>query len=256
MIETGERGDAMIICDSHNHILHNMASGASTVEEAVTMSRALYAQGVHYAVVCPAFHHEQETINRFIVRRNSALHELQRAFDVGEKRIKLIPSCEVSLDPELISLPDLDKLLIPGTAFLPISLSIPHFNDTEVGLITYLMHKRHILPYFVHLERYISFFDDAALDRLMSIQKAVFCLSARALGEPSIVKKLPKYIFQGARLLPMTNAHNLCSMPPELRSEMLHIDGLYADKLYANMQKTSNTFFKPFLTSWRNNRLG
>ncbi len=246
----------MLICDSHNHILHNMASGATSLSESLTMSRALYSQGVRFAIVCPSFDHRLESINRFILRRNSALHELHQAFEPKEKRIKLIPSCEVTLDPELICLPNLEKLLIPATQFLPISLPIPHFDDEEMRLLSHLIQKRGILPYIVHLERYMSFYDTQALDRLMSIKKAVFCLSVRALGEQSIVKTLQKYIFQGVRVFPMTNAHNLCTMPPELRPEMLHIDGLYANKLYQNMQKTSNLFFSPFIEGWRHSRLG
>ena len=119
----------MLLCDSHNHILHNMASGATTLDESLTMARALYAQGTRFAVICPAFDHRFETINRFLLRRNHALMELKQSFDANEKRIKLIPSCEVILDPELVYLENLDKLLIPGTPFLPFSLSIPHFGD-------------------------------------------------------------------------------------------------------------------------------
>ena len=90
----------------------------------------------------------------------------------------------------------------------------------------------------------------------MSIKKAVFCLSVRALGEQNIIKTLQKYLFQGVRVLPMTNAHNLCTMPPELRPEMLHIHGHYANHLYQNMIKTSNSFFTPFISRWRKSRLG
>ena len=62
----------MLLCDAHNHLLHNMGSGAATLDESLTMARALYIQGVRYAIVCPAFHESFETVNRFLTRRNEA----------------------------------------------------------------------------------------------------------------------------------------------------------------------------------------
>ena len=244
----------MLLCDAHNHLLHNMGSGAATLDESLTMARALYVQGVRYAIVCPAFHESFETVNRFLTRRNEARKQLLDAFGVGEKRVRLICSAEVTLSEELASLPDLPKLLIPGTNFLPISLSIPSFGDQEVRLISYLIHKKGILPYFLHLERYISFFSTAQLDRLLSIKKGVFCLSVRALGERDMVTLIQKYLVHGSKIIPMTNAHNLTTMPPEVRPEQLRIDGLHAERVYHLMERISSTIFKPYLPAWRRSR--
>ena len=122
-----------LICDAHNHLLQNMDSGASTLEESITMARALYAQKVRYAIVCPHFHEQGETINRFITRRNHEKQLLIDAFPAGEKRIRIITSAEVELSNDLIQMPDLEKLLIPSTRFLPIALPLSGIGDDDAA---------------------------------------------------------------------------------------------------------------------------
>jgi tyrosine-protein phosphatase YwqE len=251
MDETTRGVKYKLICDAHNHLLHNMDSGACTLNTSLTMARALYAQGVRAAILCPTYDPRKEPIQRFLLRREEALSELKSSFDLGEKRILLIPSAEVSLTEEIAHDPRLTKLLIPATPYLPCTLPLTHFTDDTVRQIAYLIQKREMIPFFLHFERYLSFYTEAEKERLIAMKKPVFCLTVRALIDARMRNTSLKMLVSGKQVIPITNAHNLSSMPPEIRPEMMSMDGTHAERVYHLMCKCSDTLFRPLMHQWR-----
>ncbi len=244
-----------MICDAHIHLLQNMDAGSENIQTSLIMSRALYAQGLRAAILCPVYRPEVESISKFCLRRGQHLSELKAAFDINEKRILLIPSAEVPLTDELVHDVALHKLLIPGTSYLPCVLPLEgSLSNHTVSLLTYLIHKRDMIPYLLHLERYLSFLSETDTKRLTSMSQCVFSVSVRSLHNEKIRMILLKMLFSGKTVLPATNAHNLISLPPETRSAQLNIDGTHAERVYRHLATSSDEFFRPLVKLWRKHR--
>ena len=239
-----------MICDAHNHLLYGMDSGAATLDQSATMVKALISQGITSLILSPHYK-PSEQISRFILRRDLALSELKRHLGCEKKHILLVPSAEVQLTDSLIEHPDLDKLVIPGTPYLPCALPLDTFPGAMVKGIVYLIQKRRIYPYFLHIERYITFYSKEDLQRLFSFHNCLWGVTVRALIDDRVSHEVMRLLLGGKTILPSTNAHDLSFRPPETRLEYLNLAGVYGEKVYLQLLKQEKSFIQPLYRLWR-----
>ena len=237
-----------MFCDGHTHILPGMDSGAATAEEGAMMISALYAQGVHAAVLSPHYH-TNEPLEQFLLRRKIAERDLRSALDSSLRRqFHLLPSAECALTEDLPTLPSLDALCIPGSHILPISLPLTPLTDHTVSQLAFLIQKRRIVPMILHCERHMALYASCDLERLFHIRQAVFAVSVRALIERDTATFCLRQLIAGRTVIPVTNAHDRSTRPPEIRADRLRIDGTFSEKVYCEMQARSDALFTPCLS--------
>ncbi|WP_313130773.1 CpsB/CapC family capsule biosynthesis tyrosine phosphatase [Anaerocolumna sp.] len=135
--------------DLHTHILPGIDDGASSIAEAVEMTKSLSNQNINKAVCTPHFNPMQVSLQEFINKRTTAMSLMHDA------KVELIPGSETILHSYLFHYPDLSKLCIRDTKYLLIELPYSKKKDGSIfETIEKLISFYNIIPIIAHIERY------------------------------------------------------------------------------------------------------
>lgn len=209
-----------MFADAHIHLLPGIDNGPCRLWEAEEMLRSIYANGVRAAIITPHFHADSEDLPAFLVRRRMAFSSLFRAVPDIRLNFRFLLSAETEIVPGVSALRLLPELCIPKTRYLPITLPLGDGIQPEIMReIANMIQKRKIYPFVCHLERYITFYKEKELQKLLSLPGAVFCISATGLYSQETAGLLFRNYQNGKRFLLGSNGHNTRSRFPVLSPE-------------------------------------
>lgn len=142
------------LTDLHTHILPAMDDGAENLESATQMLRREKAGGVERVALTPHFYPQQESLEEFLKRRDSAFSALQTAWREDEMP-SLRLGAEVRYTPALLDM-DLHRLTIDRSNYLLLELSnteVPAYIERVLDGIF----LQGITPILAHVERCVYF---------------------------------------------------------------------------------------------------
>lgn len=197
--------------EHHCHILPNIDDGSRSVEMSLEMIKAMRAQGVSRIVATPHFYaHREKNVAAFLKKRKAAL----------DKLVKADPSCsdillgaEVSVEQELSSLADAEKLRIANTDYILLELPYAPFSNRLLEEINEIACGFGLKPILAHIHRYLSFYSRSEMEEVLRTD-AVFQFNNEAFGsfkEKRFVKSLIK---EGYPYIFGSDAHNLTDRKP------------------------------------------
>ncbi len=234
-----------MFADAHVHLLPRIDNGPCRLWEAEDMLRAMYAAKVRAAVLTPHFNADDEGIAEFTVRRKLAFTSLLQAVPDLRRNFRFFLSAETELVPGVSSLRDLSELCIPKTRYLPVTLPIGTYIPPEIMReIATLIQKRKIYPLICHLERYITFYKEKELQKLLSLPCAIFCISPAGLDCDDTARLIFRNLQAGKRFLIGSNGHNTRSRPPVLTPDWIP-HGICARVLSILTEETQKTLRNP-----------
>ncbi len=239
-----------MICDAHSHLLHEMDSGATSPTQSAILVKATAAQGVKAVILCPTYQ-THIPISHFLIKRYARLDELRTILHKDKSPIMLIPSCEVPLFREIIFSSDLEKLLIPGTRYLPVTLPIGGLSKDILYCISYLIQKRQIYPYFLHTERYITFYSSEEKRQLFQIKNCLWGVTMRALQEDAVATDIMRLYATGKTILPSSNAHDPSFRSPDFSLDRLGLSNTYGEKVFLRIEKRADMYIKKLMPYWK-----
>ncbi len=132
------------------------------------------------------------SIPAFLLLRRSSEEALK---DAVPKHLKIRFATSVPLSPDLHLLSDLDKLYIPRTNILPITLPIAAYADWIDLELNRLLYRNRLRLWFVALNSILLFYPKEALERLFRISNAVYQFGYRSLSDPMALKWI-RYILR------------------------------------------------------------
>ncbi len=204
----------MLYCDSHIHILPRMDNGPQRPEEAVAMLRILANAHTLKIIATPHFDPEQETIGAFLRRRKESFDLLRSVAPDSLSRMRTLLAAEVAICRGISRAPQIEKLMIPNTRCLLLSLPMNGFTKECVIEISHIMHKRKIIPIISSLERYFLMYSKEDYQKLVNLPNAVFQIGTTALGNRDIVYEAARLVNTGHTVLLGSNAHGAVRRPP------------------------------------------
>lgn len=225
--------------DFHSHILPCMDDGSRSVEESVSMLRALSEQGVETVVATPHFYANDESVPDFLARRQASLEMLSEA--ITDEMPQIITGAEVKYYEGISRLPDLKSLCIQGSRLLLLEMPMRRWTEYVIKELVDISCSGNVTVLLAHVDRYLKFQRSGtaeyllANDILMQINADYICnfgTRHKALG---LLKKQAVHVIG-------SDCHNMAERAPEIGKA----DEIIRKKLGNDFSDSFNNFGKNF----------
>jgi len=171
--------------DIHCHILPRADHGSSSLEDSLKQLKTAKKFGVSAMVCTPHFYPFNDSIDRFISRRDKAYDELS---DVNDTGVKLYRGAEVRLTTGLSRHRKIRKLAIENTNYILIEMPSSIWSNMLLNEIVNLQ-SLGLNVIIAHLERY----NPRQVQKLMALD-VLAQVNAYSLFAPVLGWRIRKYI--------------------------------------------------------------
>ncbi len=203
--------------DFHTHILPTMDDGSKNPEMSLGMIRRLAGQGVTDIVLTPHFYASQNSIEKFLARRDKSMKQLLSAAEGANMGVRLHPGAEVLFIDYIDRIEGIDEMTIGKTHYLLLEMPFIPWEKRYIDTVYKLM-CNNITPIIAHFERYIPIL--GSMDYIYELKKLGCILQMNAESFNGFFKKARavKFFADGTASLLGTDCHNLDSRPPEIKA--------------------------------------
>lgn len=228
--------------DFHTHILPGMDDGSQSVEESVRMLEQMKQQGIDAVAATSHFDMRQETLEHFLMRRQRAMEELQKADTTG---ITILPGAEVLYcGVALHTYENLEQACIGKSRYLLVETLFPQWTKNFQSDLEYLMIERNIIPILAHIERYYFVGKNRFIMRELSTEGAVLQMNAEALLHKQMSRRAWKILRKEAVSIIGSDCHNLSVRPPNLGEAMERIEKVLGTEAASRLATRANTMLE------------
>lgn len=203
----------MRMIDLHTHILPQMDDGSKSVEESRAMLAALAAQGVDTVVATPHFYANDESVETFLERRETAAARV-REDTVG---MTLLCGAEVRYYPGIAHMEDLPRLQIEESGLLLLEMPVAPWTEYTVREVCELADARGVQLVLAHIERYLPLQKAVTWKRLYE-SGILMQVNARFVTSLSTKRKALRMLSEGRIHFLGSDCHNTTTRPPQLAS--------------------------------------
>lgn len=226
--------------DFHSHILPGIDDGASNVDEALKILKALKAQGVDVVAATPHYYDCYTDAEEFLAARDESYKKLADALrDQKEKVPKIILGAEVRLSFDAATDPLLDKLCIGDTKCILLELPDGFWFDWVYDAIKTIKREKGLIPIIAHLERYIpSPKHMEALDKLFELE-AKIQVNAESVTHRRLWRIIKALLDKNQVHIIGSDAHNITSRRPKLDEAKKVIVKFYGDNCWEQLKRNA-----------------
>lgn len=204
------------LIDFHTHILPEMDDGAKDADESLEMISMLKEQGVSTIVSTSHYYMQDESIETFLQRRNTAFEKLKK--HAREKSFELpniILGAEVLFSPLLCNC-DCRPLCIGDTSYILLEMPYTKFSHSHFKSLQNFLNMSGLDCILAHVERYFHFNDEKDVYTLASHD--VLCqVNAGSIVDKKYRRRTLKLISKGYANIIGTDTHNTDSRKPNLQ---------------------------------------
>ena len=151
--------------DFHSHLLPSVDDGSRSVEESLQLLDMLRDQHVSTVVATPHFYANEQSVHKFLQRRQKAYEELVQQRQPDHPHIRL--GAEVRYYPGISHLDDLRSLCLEGTRLLLLEMPMTRWTDYTVKELMDIVNARGVTLVLAHIERYRQLQDIRLFERLL-----------------------------------------------------------------------------------------
>ena len=152
--------------DFHSHILPAVDDGSKSVDESLSMLRALKSQGVDTVIATSHFYATHRSPAEFLKRRNAAFNELKAVLTDDCPRIIL--GAEVLYFPGISHMEQLESLCTEGTDLLLLEMPFTSWSQAMIAEVNEIARSRRVQLIMAHIERYYFKQDVSVWDEFLS----------------------------------------------------------------------------------------
>ncbi len=201
--------------DWHSHILPKLDDGSKNLDEALQLLRILSEQGVNTVIATPHFYANDESLERFLERRDESYKSLCEA--LPENSPKLLLGAEVCYYPGISRLDGLEKLCIEGTRLLLLEMPFEHWTEHTIREVRELAAQGAVTIILAHIERYIDMQDSDVFDELQGMG-VIMQVNSSFFNRGVTKRKALKLLAKGKIQLIGSDTHNVSLRPPTLEA--------------------------------------
>ena len=139
--------------DIHSHILPGMDDGSRSAEESLAMLEASAVQGIACVAATPHFYAEENSPEKFLVRRSASAERLRKVWRPGLPELKL--GAEVRYFEGIGRCEGIERLCIEGTGLLLLEMPFSQWGCHALHEVWELQARSGVTVLLAHIERYI-----------------------------------------------------------------------------------------------------
>lgn len=220
-----------VFADIHNHSLYGIDDGAKTREQAEAMIAASYAEGVRLLCLTPHHHASYYTSDPALIQA--------RFSEIAAWAEKQFPDLRLFLGSEVFGYSEGLLAVQSGAAFTLAGGSVILFEFRDTVRFEYIRDRLAeaqalgYTPALAHAERYGCLYGNLSRVEELVRRRAYIQINASSLTkrfrfrERRFVKKLLK---KGLVSIVASDAHNMVSRPPALRSAYDFVSKHYGER--------------------------
>ena len=199
--------------DWHSHILPKMDDGSRDVAESIALLEMLGKQGVDTVAATSHFYADNESVKRFLERRELSYQALDSAKKEGLPRVML--GAEVRYYPGISKLEGLEDLMIKGSRMLLLEMPFSHWTEYTLKEITAIAGAGKWELVLAHVERYLKYQNTKVWDRLLD-SGVLIQANASFFAELGTRQKAISMLDKGYIQFIGSDAHNLATRSPKI----------------------------------------
>lgn len=193
--------------DFHSHILPGLDDGADDIITALKMLKRAKCDGIDIVVsTSHAYIGDESDIDKFLMRRNKAYDELQKAItsDGGDfPEIRL--GAELHLKQYIGKYESVSKLAIQGTDYILLEMPYSGWNQ-ELYEAVYNIQVMGLKPIMAHIERYMRYRSEFHNLKALDV---IFQVNADAFTHKPMRKTMLDLFYDGYVHILGSDMHNL-----------------------------------------------
>ena len=201
--------------DTHLHILPGVDDGPETIQESLSLARALVEEGIHSAIATP--HYNDEYPRRSAAEIRERVYHMQQALDHHAIPLRLFAGHEALIKVGLVEDIQAGRLAtLNGSSYLLLEL----WNSTwipETERVIFELRAHGIIPIVAHPERYRAIQQDPGRLAALLRQGALAQLTASSLVgmQGSTTRRCAETLLKkGLIHCIASDAHGLHKRPP------------------------------------------
>lgn len=199
--------------DFHSHILPKMDDGSKSAEESLQMLSALKEQGIDTVVATPHFYANDESVSKFLSRRQVSFETLNNASPDGMPQIML--GAEVKYYEGISHLEGLKSLCVEGTKLLLLEMPMRRWTEYVLRELIDISCSGNIIPVLAHVERYMSFQQSNIID-MLSENGVLIQINASFLYGVFTKRKAVSMLGRRTVQFIGSDCHNMSDRPPDI----------------------------------------
>jgi protein-tyrosine phosphatase len=193
-----------------------MDDGPEDVKTSLFMMNMWFEQGVERVVATPHYYPHSEPIKSFLSRREAALREIGKY----ASRPIILPGAEVRIERDICEAAEITKLTITGSSYLLLELPYAPLKEWMLSEVCGLAYNLKIIPIFAHIDRYLNWYSADDINRVLSIQGAVYQVNNEALFKRETRRFALQLIDNGCPVVFVSDAHNTGKRPPNNKAAL------------------------------------
>lgn len=202
------------VIDFHTHVLPRMDDGSKSSEMSLEMLRQMKSSGVDLVVATSHYYHRNESIDRFLARREASYRHLREKTDRTYPLV--VPGAEVAFYFGIEEEPEIGKLCIGDTDVLLLEMPFAPWSTYELNAVSSLCYDRRLTVVLAHYERFVEFQEEnRMLERILELPVLVQ-INAEDLLPAFAGRRWVKMFEEGKAHLLGSDAHNLTNRAPNL----------------------------------------
>lgn len=186
--------------------------GSSSYEESISMLEALRDQGVDIVCATPHFDALRDDPDNFLEKRERARERLG-ILPSGMPQILL--GAEVMYFLGISRVEKITSLCLEGTKILLIEMPMSKWSDYEVKEIIALMNSGKVKVMLAHVERYLPFSNNSAIERLCDAG-VIMQFNASCFKSFGSRRKAIKMLLENEVCAIGSDCHNMGSRSPDM----------------------------------------
>lgn len=143
--------------DFHTHILPGIDDGSQDVGMSLEMLTAEKDQRVDKIIATPHFYAKQDSIQKFLDRRQESYEKLMRSYSRETEQIPILLGAEVYYFEGMGNASMIPKLCIEGTQTLLLEMPFRQWTSSMYEDVKKLVQTQHLTVILAHLERFQPF---------------------------------------------------------------------------------------------------
>lgn len=200
--------------DFHTHILPNIDDGSKSLDESLKMLDMSLKSQVYCSVLTPHFYPTHDSISAFLYKRNQAFDKLKSSMTQNYPLLRV--GAEVQYFNGISQTDELEKLKIVGTELILIEMPFMRWTDEMLTEIFAVNERPGFHVVLAHIERYLSFMPDGALDLLRS-RGLIIQSNASFFTNFFTRRRALELLKSGYIMLIGSDCHNITTRPPGLQ---------------------------------------
>ena len=204
------------VIDFHSHILPGIDDGSKSVEESLQMLRTMAKQGITHVVATPHFYPQNDTPERFLIRRAEAEAVLREAM-AGESGLPTLSvGAEVYYFRGISDSDGIKELTVDKKRCILVEMPSVPWTETMYRELEALSVKRGLTPVIAHLDRYIGPFRTHGIPKRLAALPVLVQANAEFFLERSTSAMALRMLKKGSIHLLGSDCHNMKSRKPNL----------------------------------------